>query len=33
MISMYIVGGAQGELCNTEKTSSDLTESYYADGQ
>ena len=34
-ISMYNVGGrgAQGGLYNTEKTSSDSTASYYADGQ
>ena len=30
-ISMYSVWGAQGGLCNTEKTSSDSTASYYAD--
>ena len=33
MISMYSVGGARGGLCSTEKTSSDSTASYYADGQ
>ena len=32
-ISMYSMVGAQGGLCNTEKTSSDFTASYYADGQ
>ena len=33
-ISMYNVGGgAWGGLCNTEKTNSDSTASYYADGQ
>ena len=32
-ISMYSVGVARGGLCNTEKTSSDFTASYYADGQ
>ena len=32
-ISMYNVCGAWGGLCNTEKTSSDSTTSYYADGQ
>ena len=33
VISMYNVVGAQGGLCNTEKTNSDSTASYYADGQ
>ena len=32
-ISMYSAWGAQGGLCNTERTSSDFTVSYYADGQ
>ena len=32
-ISMYSAWGAWGGLCNTEKTSSDFTASYYADGQ
>ena len=32
-ISMYSVGWARGGLCNTEKTSSDFTASYYADEQ
>ena len=32
-ISMYTVGQAWGGLCNTEKTSSDSTASYYTDGQ
>ena len=32
-ITIYNVGGAQGGMCNTEKTSSDSTASYYADGQ
>ena len=32
-ISMYSVCGAQVGLCNTEKTSSDFTASYYVDGQ
>ena len=33
MISVYSTWGARGGLCNTEKTSSDFTASYYADGQ
>ena len=34
MISMYNVGGVTlGRQYNTEKTSRDSTESYYADGQ
>ena len=33
MMSMHNVGGAWGGLCNTEKTSSESTASYYADGQ
>ena len=33
MISMYSAWGTRGELCNTEKTSSDFTPSYYTDGQ
>ena len=33
MINMYNVGVTRGGLCNTEKTSSDSTTSYYADGQ
>ena len=33
MISMYRVCGTRGGLRNTEKTSSDFTASYYADGQ
>ena len=32
MISMYSAWGARGGLCTTEKTSSDFTASYYADG-
>ena len=32
-ISMYSVEGSRGGLCNTEKTSSDFTASYYVDGQ
>ena len=32
-ISMYNVGGSWAGLCNTEKTSSESTASYYADGQ
>ena len=32
MVSMYNVWGARGGLCNIEKTSSDSTASYYADG-
>ena len=33
MISMYNEAGAHGGLYNTEKTTSDSTASYYADGQ
>ena len=33
MISMYNVGWALGGLCNTVKTSSDSSASYYTDGQ
>ena len=33
MISMYSLGGSWGGLCNTEKTSSESTASYHADGQ
>ena len=33
MISTHNVGGAQGRLYNTEKTSSDSIASYYTDGQ
>ena len=32
-ISMYSVVGGMGRVCNTEKTSSDFTAPYYADGQ
>ena len=32
-ISMYSAWGAQGLVCTTQKTSSDFTASYYADGQ
>ena len=32
-ISMYSAWGTRGGLCNTEKTSSDFTASYYGDGQ
>ena len=32
-INMYSVGVPRGGLCNTGKTSSDFTASYYVDGQ
>ena len=32
-LACIMSGEAQGGLCNTEKTGSDSTASYYADGQ
>ena len=32
-LACIVLGGAQGGLCNTEKTNGDFTASYYVEGQ